>query len=78
MSLQQLEKLPVSPPIGLEELEQILLEGKNLEAEGRLAESLAHWEAALRIHRNNDELMKHYRIPDSVVMSGGAIVIPVI
>ena len=62
MPLRQLEKPLVAPLVGQEELEQIILEGKNLETEGRLAESLAHWEAALRLHRNNDELMKHYRV----------------
>jgi len=64
-----LEKLPavppivpsVVPPIGQEELDQIIQEGKNLETEGRWAEALAHWESVLRIRRNDSVLMEHYR-----------------
>ena len=49
------------PVIGQEELEQIVREGKVLEAEARWSEALAFYEAALRTYRNEAALMEHYR-----------------
>ena len=51
----------VLPTIGQEELEQIVREGRALEAEARWSEALAYYETALRTHRNEATLMERYR-----------------
>ena len=58
--LPRLETLAL-PTIGQEELEQIVREGKLLEAQARWPELLAHYEAALRTYRDDTTLMELYR-----------------
>jgi carboxyl-terminal processing protease len=60
--LPRLEPLPVLSSTGQEGLDQIIQEGKALEAELRWADALAHYESALRLYRNETALMDRYRI----------------
>ena len=59
--LRSLEQ-SVLPTIKQEELEQIVREGKALEAKGRWSEALTFYETALSTYRNEATLMEYYRI----------------
>ena len=64
LPLQPLPRLDQSqlPVITPEDLELIIRDGKAFEAEARWTEALTHYESALRTHRNNPNLLEHYRI----------------
>ena len=63
---QPVQPVPLQPvalsPITQDELEHVIRAGQALEAEARWAEALAHYEWALRSHRNEIALMDYYRI----------------
>ena len=54
-------ELHAIPTIAPDELARIIREGQSLEAEERWTEVLAHYEAALRIYRNDSALTERYR-----------------
>ena len=53
---------PIQPLPRLNAIDQIIHDGKVLEAEARWSEVLAHYEAALRTHQNDPALMERYRV----------------
>lgn len=54
--------LPLPPPIDHEQLQDVIQIGLQLEAESRWGDVLSHYETALRIYRNNDNLQERFRV----------------
>ncbi|MDR1962297.1 MAG: S41 family peptidase [Planctomycetaceae bacterium] len=60
LSSNSLTELP--PPIQQEELDLVLQHGIELETEARWMDVLNHYETALQIYRNDNQLMDRYRL----------------